>query len=150
MLFRFTIYTGKDGKGSDRMKKEWHTFLIILGFIVIFFIVPYAKVEILSTNSEEKLGSFDISCFDNVYGEGTPEIYDQKIYEYRKERYAKALFVLGECEFGVMVELSWNSDRDCWELEDYQTMWTVHGGSAQEFYWPLYYADELLLGQQHR
>ena len=132
------------------MKQKWYALWIIVGLIVLFFIFPYAKVEILSINAEKKLDSFDISYFDNVYCERTPEVYDRKIYAYRKEEYAKVLYVLGECEFGVMVELKWNNGRDCWELEDYQTMWTVHGGSAQEFYWPLYYADELLLGQQHR
>lgn len=132
------------------MKKKWYALCIIVGFVVFFFIFPYAKVEILSIDAEEKLESFDISSFDNVYCEGTPQVYDRKIYAYRNEEYAKVLYVLGECEFGVMVELMWNDDRDCWEKYDGRVMWTVHGGSAQEFYWPLYYADELLFGQQHR
>ena len=124
------------------MKKKWYALWIVVGSIVIFFIFPYAKVEILTIDAEEKLESFDISCFNNVYCEGTPEVYDRKIYAYKKEKYAKVLYVLGECEFGVMVELKWNDERACWEFEDCRNMWTVHGGSAQELYWPLYYADK--------
>lgn len=125
------------------MKKKWYVLWIIVAFLVLFFVFPYAKVEILSRNAEEKLSAFDISCFDNVYCEGTPQVCDQKIYAYREEEYAKVLYVLGECEFGVMVELKWNADRDCWELADSINLWSTHGGSAQEFYWPLYYADKL-------
>ena len=124
------------------MKKKWNALWIIVACVVLFIIFSYAKVEILSIDAEEKLESFGISCFDNVYCEGTPQVYDRKIYAYRKEENAKVLYVFGECEFGVMVELKWNNDLDCWELENYQTMWTVHGGSAQELYWPLYYADK--------
>jgi len=125
------------------MYRKWLTVGIIVGLVLLIFVIPYAKVEILSINAEEKLKSFDISYFDNVYCEGTPKIYDCKIYEYNKEQYAKALYVLGDCEFGVMLELQWNRDRSCWEFLRGQNVWTVHGGSAQEFYWPLYYADKL-------
>lgn len=124
------------------MKKKYGLWIAV-GVLVLLFVLPYAKVEILTINAEEKLKSFDISCFDNVYCEGTPEVYDCKIYSYWKENRAKVLYVLGDCEFGVMVELKWNHDRDCWELARGQNMWTVHGGSAQEFYWPLYYGDKL-------
>lgn len=124
------------------MKKKWYVFCIVVAFLLLIFVFPYTKVEILTINAEEKLESFDISCFDNIYGEGTPNVYDCKIFSYRKEKRAKALYVLGDCEFGVMVKLKWNHSNSCWEIEDKQTMWTVHGGSAQEFYWPLYYADK--------
>ena len=125
------------------MMKKRTILLLIIVFSVLFVIFSYAKVEILSINAEEKLASFNISSFDNIYCEGTPTVYDRLIYNFKHEGYAKVLYVLCECEFGVMAELRWNSNRDCWELEDYQTMWTVHGGSAQEFYWPLYYVDKL-------
>lgn len=126
------------------MKKKRYTLWIAVGLLLLVVVFPYAKVEILTINAEEKLKSFDISCFDNVYGEGTPEIYDCKIYSYSEKKQAKVLYVLGDCEFGVMVELEWNQQNDCWELVGGQNMWTVHGGSAQEFYWPLYYGDKLL------
>ncbi len=124
-------------------KKKWIFLWFILGFVFLFIVFPYAKVELLSINAEEKLKSFDISYFDNVYCEGTPKVYDCKIYSYQREKAAKALYVLGDCEFGVMVELTWNQQRDCWEFADGKTMWTIYGGSAQEFYWPLYYGDKL-------
>lgn len=126
------------------MKKKRYALWIAVGLFLLVFVLPYAKVEILTVNAEEKLRSFDISCFDNVYCEGTPEIYDCKIYSYSEKKQAKVLYVLGDCEFGVMVKLEWNQQNDCWELVDGRNMWTVHGGNAQEFYWPLYYGDKLL------
>ena len=125
------------------MKRKCHVLWIVVGIFVLVFALPYAKVEFLSINAEEKLNSFDTSCFDNVYCQGTPKIYDCKIYAYKKENSAKVLYVLGDCEFGVMVDLKWKNDTQCWELADGRNMWSVHGGSAQEFYWPLYYADKL-------
>lgn len=124
------------------MKKKYGLWIAV-GIFMLIFVLPYAKVEILTVNAEEKLKAFDISCFDNVYGAGTPEVYDCKIYSYWKENRAKALYILGDCEFGVMVELKWNHDENCWELESARNMWTIHGGNAQEFYWPLYYGDKL-------
>lgn len=124
------------------MKKKYGLWIAV-GVLMLLFVLPYAKVEILTVNAAEKLKAFDISCFDNVYCAGTPEVYDCKIYSYHKEKRAKVLYVLGDCEFGVMVELTWNHDADCWELEDGRNMWTVHGGNAQEFYWSLYYGDKL-------
>lgn len=125
------------------MKIRRYALGIIIGILVLVFAIPYATVEILSINAEKKLESFDISCFDNVYCEGTPEVYDCKIYSYRKDEQAKVLYVFGDCEFGVMVKLEWNQTKHCWELVDGRNLWSVHGGSAQEFYWPLYYGDEL-------
>ena len=125
------------------MKK---TRYLLFGIIVVFLlllVIPYAKVEILSVNAAEKLESFDVSCWDNIYCEGTPQVYDQKIYSYRQQKDARVLYVLGDCEFGVMADLEWNQSDRCWELMEFKTMWTVHGGSAQELYWPLYYADKL-------
>ena len=126
------------------MKKRYAIWFVI-GVLLLLIVFPYAKVEFLTINADKKLESFDISYFDNVYCEGTPKIYDCKIYSYQKDRYAKVLYVLGDCEFGVMVELRWNQQRECWEFENGQNMWTVYGGSAQEFYWPLYYGDKLFL-----
>lgn len=125
------------------MKKKWYIFFSIAVVLLLFFVIPYAKVEILTINAAEKMESFDISCWDNIYCEGTPRIYDQKIYSYRQQKDARVLYVLGDCEFGVMADLKWNHADSCWELVEYKTMWTVYGGSAQEFYWPLYYADKL-------
>ncbi len=126
------------------MKKKWYILAIIAAVLLLVFAIPYAKVEILTINAKEKLAQFDLSCFDNVYCEGTPAVYDCKIYSYREGKSAKALYVLGDCEFGVMVKLEWNQTSACWELVDARNMWTIHGGSAQEFYWPLYYARQLL------
>ena len=112
--------------------------------LVLILALPYVKVEILSIKAAEKLEAFDISCFDGVYCEGTPEVYDCKIYAYSKENHAKALYVFGDCEFGVMVDLEWNQSKRCWELVDGRNVWSAHGGSAQEFYWPLYYGGKLL------
>lgn len=117
--------------------------ILILGVLLALLVFPYIKVEILTINAEEKLKSFDISYFDNMYCEGTPEIYDCKIYAYRKDKFARVLYVLGDCEFGVMVDLKWNHINACWEFSNGQNMWSVHGGNAQEFYWPLYYGDKL-------
>ena len=117
--------------------------LVLIVLFLLVFVIPYAKVEILSIDAEEKLESFDLSCFDNVYCEGTPAVYDCKIYSYSKEKCAKVLYVLGNCEFGVMVDLKWNHSKHCWEIENGQTVWTIYGGSAQEFYWPLYYGDKV-------
>ena len=60
-------------------------------FFLIFVIIPYAKVEILSINAEEKLEDFDITCFDNIYCEGTPRVYDCKIYSYYEKKSTKVL-----------------------------------------------------------
>lgn len=130
------------------MQKKWWAIWIVVSILLLVFAFPYARVELLTRNAEKKLESFELSCFDNIYCEGTPLVYDRKIYSYRKNDSARVLYVLGDCEFGVMVELRWNHNNDCWELLDYQNMWTVHGGSAQEFYWPLYYVNKLypLLG----
>ena len=125
------------------MKKTWRAFWILVVFLVVVFAIPYTRVEILSINAPQKLETFDISCFDNVYCEGTPEVYDCKIYSYCKEKYAKVLYVFGDCEFGVMVNLEWSHANQRWIFVDGRNMWSVHGGSAQEFYWPLYYGDKL-------
>ena len=125
------------------MKKSvlfWGCMAAILLFLLI---IPYLKVEILTINAEEKLEAFDISCFDNIYCEGTPRVYDRKIYSYQEKKNAKVLYVLGDCEFGVMVNLVWNDHDNCWDLADTRNVWTVHGGSAQEWYWPIYYVDKL-------
>ena len=124
------------------MKKMRCALWITVGVLLVF-VFPYAKVEILTVNAEEKLAQFDLSCFDNVYCEGTPTVYDCKIYSYRKEETAKVLYVLGDCEFGVLVDLEWNDSKECWELADGRNVWSTHGGNAQEFYWPLYYADKV-------
>ena len=125
------------------MKKKRYVLWIIVAALLLVFVFPYAKVEILSANAEEKLESFDLSCLDNVYCVGTPKVYDCKIYSYRKQANAKVLYVLGECEYGVMIELEWDHTNGCWEVVDGRNVWTIYGGSAQEFYWPLYYADKL-------
>ncbi len=125
------------------MKKKRYTLWLVISLILVIFVFPYAKVELLSINAEKKLERFDLSCFDNVYCEGTPKVYDCKIYSYLKEKRATALYVFGDCEFGVMVKLEWNNNNHCWELVDGRNMWSVYGGSAQEFYWPLYYADQV-------
>jgi hypothetical protein len=126
------------------MKQRRYALYILSGILVLIFALPYAKVEILSINAEHKLEAFDVSCFDDVYCEGTPEVYDCKIYTYSKEHHAKALYVFGDCEFGVMVDLEWNPTKRSWELVDGRNMWSAHRGSAQEFYWPLYYGGKLL------
>lgn len=125
------------------MKKKQRALWIAVAVLLLVFVFPYARVELLSINAEKKLEDFDITCFDNVYCEGTPAVYDCKIYHYWKEHYAKVLYILGDCEFGVMIELKWDQTNACWEIAGGKTMWTVYGGSAQEFYWPLYYADKL-------
>ena len=125
------------------MKKKWHVLLILVGILLLVCALPYAKVEILSANADRKLESFDLSCFENVYCEGTPKVYDCKIYAYSKERNAKVFYVLGDCEYGVMVDLEWNDAGQFWELVDGRTMWSIHGGNAQEFCWPLYYGDKV-------
>lgn len=125
------------------MKRKRHIVWIVIGILVIALVLPYVVVEIQSIDAEQKLASFDLSCFDNVYGEGTPEVYNRKIYSYYEGKCAKVLYVLGDCEFGVMVELEWNATDACWQLVDARNMWTVHGGSAQEFCWPLYYPDKV-------
>ena len=135
-------------QGEQRKKevaKKKRKFLLI-GVVVLFFVlvvIPYINVEILSINAEEKLASFDLSCYDNIYCEGTPLVYDCKIYSYQERKKAKVLFVLEDCEFGLMADLEWNNEKNCWEDAGGRLMWTVHGGSAQEFYWPLYYGDKL-------
>lgn len=132
-------------KGSlVTMKKKWYAIGALVLVLLLCFVFPYAKVEILSLNASEKLEKFDLSCFENVYTEGTPKVFDCKIYCYDAERYAKVLYVLGDCEIAVMVELEWNDENACWDLSTEKVMWTIHGGSAQEFYWPLYYPDKLL------
>lgn len=125
------------------MKKNKRGLWLIIGALILIFVIPYARVEILSIDAPRKLASFDLSWFDNVYCEGTPEVYDCKIYAYSQERYAKVLYVLGDCEFGVMVELEWNHSDGCWEFVNGRDVWTIYGGSAQEFYWPLYYGGKL-------
>lgn len=124
------------------MKKKFLLWVVIVLWLVVF-VFPYATVEILSVNSENKLQAFDISCFDNVYCKGTPKIYDCKIYAYRKNQSAKVLYILGDCEFGVMVDLEWNHTNQSWNLVEGKNMWSIYGGSAQEFCWPLYYADKV-------
>lgn len=111
--------------------------------LLLIFVFPYVKVECLSNNADKKLERFDISCFDNIYCEGTPNVYDCKIYEYCEKKCARVLYVFGNCEFGVMVNLEWDHNNSCWKLVDSKNMWSVHGGSAQEFCWPLYYADKV-------
>ena len=127
---------------GELMKKRIGIWIGI-AVLLLIFIIPYIRVEILSINAEEKLASFDLSCFDNVYCEGTPRVYDCKIYSYQEQKKAKVLYVLEDCEYGVMVDMVWDDDKNCWEDAGGRVMWTVHGGSAQEFYWPLYYADKL-------
>jgi hypothetical protein len=123
--------------------KKYCVLLIAVVILLLLVVFPYARVEFLSVNAEEKLKDFDLSCFDNVYCEGTPQVYDLKLYSYREAKSAKALYVFGDCEFGVMVELAWNRANNCWDLVDGRNMWTTHGGSAQEFFWPLYYMDKV-------
>ena len=123
------------------MKKTW---LIVCIILFVVFVIPYAKVEILSINAEEKLKDFDISCYDNIYCEGTPKVYDCKIFEYRKEEYAKVFYVFGDCEYGVMSELEWNHQNGCWDDVGGYVMWSVHGGNASEYSWPLYYPLQAL------
>lgn len=124
------------------MRKKY-TFWIAVAVLLLICVFPYAKVEILSINADKKLEKFDISCFDNIYCEGTPNVYDCKIYAYHKKKCAKVLYVFGNCEFGVMAKLEWDHTNSCWKLVDSKNMWSVHGGSAQEFCWPLYYADKV-------
>ena len=120
-----------------------YVLLVVVAILLLVFVFPYARVEILTINASKKLETFDISCLDNVYCEGTPKVYDLKIYSYRKQKSAKVLYILGDCEFGVMVQLKWNHTNDRWEIVEGKNMWTTHGGNAQEFYWPLYYADKV-------
>ncbi len=129
------------------MKKRQCLWIAVVVLLIVF-VLPYTYVEILSINAEKKLEDFDLSCFNNVYCEGTPEVYDCKIYSYQKEKSVKVLYVFGDCEFGVMVDLEWDPTNACWELVDGRNMWTTHSGSAQEFYWPLYYPSKVfpLLG----
>ena len=122
------------------MKKRY-VWLIVLAMLLLVIVLPYARVELLSTDAEQKLASFDLSCYENVYCEGIPKVYDCKIYSYRAESSAKVFYVLGECEFGMMVQLKWDEMNACWEHVSGQVMWSSHGGNAREFYWPLYYAD---------
>ena len=68
------------------MKKRYAIWFVI-GVLLLLIVFPYAKVEFLTINADKKLESFDISYFDNVYCEGTPKIYDCKIYSYQKDRY---------------------------------------------------------------
>ncbi len=117
--------------------------LIGLAVLILMFVLPYAKVEILTINAEKKLETLDMSYFENIYEEGIPEVYDCKIFKYSNKKSAKVFYVFGECEYGVMTELEWNDAENCWEIVDERCMWTVYGGSAQEFYWPLYYPDKL-------
>ena len=141
----FALQQEKQEDGASHKRKKWPAVCATIAAFILFFVVfPFVKVEILSINAEEKLESFDLSRFDNVYCEGTPEVYDCKIFEYRKLDHATVFYVLGDCEFGVMVKLKWNAQDICWEMEDWRNMWTVHGGSASEYYWPPYYIDKML------
>lgn len=100
---------------------------------MLCFIIPYAQVEILTLTKltpNETLKDFDMSCFDNVYTQGAPEVYDCKVFSYHKEEYAKVLYVFGDCEIAVMAELEWNTDNDCWDLTASTTMWSTNGGNA--------------------
>lgn len=128
------------------MKKKKKILLYILILVLVLIVLPYAKVEILSINADKKLESFDLSCFDNIYCAGTPYVYDCKIYSYWPRKYAKVFYVFGNCEFGVMAKLKWNSSENCWEHSSSKTMWSAYGGSAHEFYWPLYYGKRLFSG----
>ena len=129
------------------MKISWRALWIAI--LVLVFVIPYANVELLSINASQKLAAFDISCFDNVYCEGTPDVYDCKIYSYSEEKHAKVLYVFGDCEFGVMVNLEWCHVNQCWKFVEGRNLWSIYGGSAQGFYWPMYYGDKVypLLGK---
>ena len=123
-------------------RKKWILWIIVC-ILLLFVVFPYIKVELLSINADEKLKSFDLSGFGTVLFEDVPTVYDCKIFSYHKEQCAKVLYVLGDCEYGIMVKLEWNDDSNRWDLASSQVMWSVYGGSASEFYWPLYYGDKL-------
>ena len=123
--------------------KRWMIWSVVACLLFLCLVIPYIKVEILTVNADEKLKDFDLSCFDNVYFQGTPPVYDCKIYSYHKEESAQVFYVFGDCEIAVMVDLEWDKKQDCWSLVDGQTMWSTWGGSADEFCWPLYYPDKL-------
>lgn len=115
----------------------------LLIILLSVLIVPYIKTEILSKNAHQKLEGFDTTNLRGAYAE---KIYDIKIFSYHEKQSAEVLYVLGDCEYIVIVELEWDGENDCWIEVDGDLKWSAHGGSAGEgkFYWPFYYGHKIL------
>lgn len=120
-------------------------FLIVItgAILLVALIIPYIKAEVLSQNWKDKLSTFDTSDLEAAYAE---TIYDVKIFSYSANEKAEVLYVLGDCEYIIMVELDWNIKHNCWTMIDSSLMWSAHGGTAGEgkFYWPFYYGHKIL------
>ena len=113
----------------------------ILVLLLALLIVPYIQAEILSRNADEKLADFDPSELQEAYAE---RIYDVKIFSYKEKQSARVLYVLGDCEFVVLVDLEWDHEQNCWAIDFAQVQQSAYGGSASEFYWPFYYGHRFI------
>lgn len=122
---------------SQKKKRAIFCSILILLLLFIMVIIPYARVEVLTLATKNELLHTDLSSLNNIYGSGIPELYDIKVYSYHHKSNAKAMFVVGDCEFGLMVDLTWDENAQ-WIIQDHEVMWTVHGGSAGEWFWPYY------------
>ncbi|MBQ4065403.1 MAG: hypothetical protein IJD10_04825 [Clostridia bacterium] len=121
-------------------KKGLIVFAIVIGLFFVL-IIPYIRVEILTAQRGTELACADLSPLDYAYADDKVAVYDVKVYAYHKQESAKALFVIGNREFGIMAELRWDEERGIWSFYDGRLMWTAYGGSAHEFHWPLYNWD---------
>lgn len=137
--------TENGGSKKFKIRNRQFRFLIMIAvaIILVVLIVPYIKAEVLSKNWENKLSAFDTSDLEEIYA---VTIYDAKIFSYSANKKAEVLYVLGECEYIIIVELDWDAKHNCWIMIDASLMWSAHGGTAGEgkFYWPFYYGHKIL------
>ena len=117
-------------------KSTWLLFAVLM--LVLFVLVPYAKVLILSQHHANEF--MNLSC----YTESDP--VEVKVYDYKYHDRAECLVLLDGGMYCTMAEYEWDPSRNEWCHVIDSCVWTRYGGNAHEFYWPMFYWEEFLFG----
>ena len=109
---------------------------VVSVILAAIFLLPYLCVEGLTLCVASKFESEAFPAYSDT-------VHTIKVYSYIPGVYAKVYYVLGDREYGIMQEYEWDDATSLWVQTRGKCMWSRYGGSAQEWFWPLYDADRL-------
>lgn len=115
-------------------KRTWIVLVVLL--LVLFVIVPYAKVLVLSHYHADEF--MHLSCNTDS------DPIEVKVYDYKHDNHAECLVLLDNGMYCVMAEYEWDSSQNEWRYVIDSCVWTRYGGNAHKFYWPMFYWKEFL------
>ena len=107
------------------MKKN-RKILVVIIFLILIILLPYAKTEILTIRYGE-----EFQGLENQTNMLTNSKY-HKVFSYNDTK-AKVFYV---SDTGDMITFVKNNNNE-WKIYEWKTIWS-HSGSAEDFIWPYY------------